>query len=137
MTGTRLARRITSTSALRNLPQRSCREQRINVAARITNPKFAFLPDHTQFCHPGLLRAGATAMEAKEMSTQEHLKGCNELEVVDIYQSPLLAKDAQSLAAPTLIKQLPLPIRRLIGDLSERGRVLMLLDLKAKARSHG
>jgi circadian clock protein KaiB len=62
----------------------------------------------------------------------EYLKGRYDLEVVDIYQSPGSAKEADILAAPTLIKQLPPPVRRLIGDLSERGRVLLLLDLKKK-----
>jgi circadian clock protein KaiB len=59
------------------------------------------------------------------------------LEVVDIYQSPLLATEADILATPTLVKQLPLPARRLIGDLSERGRVLLLLDLKEKGKADG
>lgn len=67
----------------------------------------------------------------------EYLEGRCTLEVVDIYQSPLLAKQAQIVAAPTLIRELPLPVRRLIGDLSERDRVLVLLDLKAAERSHG
>ena len=64
---------------------------------------------------------------------EEYLQGNYDLHVVDIYQSPLQAKDAEILAAPTLVKQLPLPVRRLIGDLSEQGRVLVLLDLKPKA----
>jgi circadian clock protein KaiB len=68
---------------------------------------------------------------------EEYLKGCHTLEVVDIYQSPVLAKEADILAAPTLVKQFPLPVRRLIGDLSERGRVLLLLDVKKKAGVDG
>lgn len=85
---------------------------------------------------------GATACSQRAITNlnaicDQYLTGRYELEVVDIYQSPLLAKDAEVLAAPTLVKHLPLPARRLIGDLSERGRVLMLLDLKAKASSHG
>lgn len=80
---------------------------------------------------------GATRRSQKAITNlssicEEHLKGCYALEVVDIYQSPGLAKEADILAAPTLVKQLPLPVRRLIGDLSERGRVLMLLDVKKK-----
>ena len=62
----------------------------------------------------------------------EYLKDRFDLEVVDIYQAPLTAKEADILAAPTLVKELPLPVRRLIGDLSERGRVLMLLNVKPK-----
>lgn len=68
---------------------------------------------------------------------EQYLRGRYDLEVVDIYQSPRSAKDADILAVPTLIKELPLPARRLIGDLSERGRVLLLLDLKEKGKSHG
>jgi circadian clock protein KaiB len=68
---------------------------------------------------------------------EQYLTGEYDLEVIDIYQAPLRAKDADILAAPTLIRQLPLPRRRIIGDLSERGRVLMLLDIKKKAGPNG
>jgi circadian clock protein KaiB len=62
---------------------------------------------------------------------ENYLAGRYDLEVVDIYQQPgALAKD-QIIAAPTLIKQLPLPMRRLIGDLSDRDKVLVGLDLTA------
>ncbi len=59
----------------------------------------------------------------------EHLKGRYDLEVVDVYQQPALAKGEQIIAAPTLVKQLPLPLRRIIGDMSGRDRVLLGLDL--------
>jgi circadian clock protein KaiB len=62
----------------------------------------------------------------------EHLQGKYDLEVIDIHQKPTLAKDEQIVAAPTLIKQLPLPLRRIIGDLSDRESVLLGLDLKRK-----
>jgi circadian clock protein KaiB len=62
----------------------------------------------------------------------ENLQGKYDLEVIDIHQKPALAKDEQIIAAPTLIKQLPLPLRRIIGDLSDRDRVLFGLDLKPK-----
>jgi circadian clock protein KaiB len=52
------------------------------------------------------------------------------LEVIDIYQQPLLAKGEQIVAAPTLIRKLPLPLRRIIGDMSNEGRVLVGLDLR-------
>lgn len=64
----------------------------------------------------------------------EYLRGRFDLEVVDIYQSPEKAKRDGIIAAPTLIKQLPLPARRLVGDLSQRGRVLVLLGLKPRGR---
>jgi circadian clock protein KaiB len=61
----------------------------------------------------------------------DHLQGRYDLEVIDIYQKPSLARDEQILAAPTLVKRLPLPLRRLIGDLSNREHVLFGLDLKS------
>lgn len=61
---------------------------------------------------------------------EEHLKGRYELEVVDLYQQPQLAKEEQILAAPTLIKKLPLPLRRIIGDLSNSERLIVGLDLQ-------
>ena len=60
----------------------------------------------------------------------EHLAGRFDLEVVDIYQQPNLAEMNQVVAAPTLLKLLPLPLRRIIGDLSDEGRVLRGLDLQ-------
>ncbi|NJD53345.1 MAG: thiol-disulfide isomerase [Candidatus Methanoperedens sp.] len=63
---------------------------------------------------------------------EENLKGHYELEVIDIYQQPVLAKDEQIIAAPTLIKKLPLPLRRLIGDMSDKERILVGLDLRPK-----
>jgi len=63
---------------------------------------------------------------------EEHLAGRYELEVIDIYQQPKLAKGEQIIAAPTLIKKLPLPLRRLIGDMSNTERFLVGIDLKPK-----
>jgi circadian clock protein KaiB len=60
---------------------------------------------------------------------EEYLEGRYELEVVDLYKKPSLAKDEQIIAAPTLIKKLPLPFRRIIGDMSNKEKVLMGLDL--------
>ncbi len=61
---------------------------------------------------------------------EKHLKDQYEMEVIDIYQQPGLASENQIVAAPTLIKSLPLPLRRLVGDLSNQDRVLTGLDLK-------
>ncbi len=63
---------------------------------------------------------------------RDHLEGRYDLEIIDIHQKPSLAKDEQILAAPTLIKKLPLPLRRLIGDLSDQEKVLFGLNLKRK-----
>lgn len=80
----------------------------------------------------GVTRRSQTAIANLKTICDQYLAGHYDLEVVDIYQSPLLAKKAEILAAPTLVKQLPLPARRLIGDLSEQGKLLMLLNLKPK-----
>ena len=60
---------------------------------------------------------------------EENLQGKYELEVIDLFQKPVLAKDEQIIAAPTLIKELPLPFRRIIGDMSDKDKVLIGLDL--------
>lgn len=81
--------------------------------------------------------AGTTAqstraiLQLKEFC-EAHLKGRYELEVVDIYQQPQLARDEHIIAVPTLIRKLPLPLRRLIGDLSNEERVLVGLDLQSR-----
>jgi circadian clock protein KaiB len=61
---------------------------------------------------------------------EEHLHGRYELEVVDISQHPALAAGDQIIATPTLIKKLPLPLRRFIGDMSQTERILVGLDLR-------
>jgi len=60
---------------------------------------------------------------------EEYLEGGYDLEVIDLYQKPSLAQDNQIIAAPTLIKKFPLPLRRIIGDMSDKNRVLLGLDL--------
>ena len=61
---------------------------------------------------------------------EEHLHGRYNLEVIDISQHPTLAEGEQIIAAPTLIKKLPLPLRRFIGDMSQTERILLGLDLR-------
>jgi circadian clock protein KaiB len=63
---------------------------------------------------------------------EEHLEGRYDLEVIDIYQQPSLAAGEQIIAAPTLVKKLPLPLRRFIGDMSDKERILLGLDLRPK-----
>ena len=62
----------------------------------------------------------------------EHLAGRYELEVIDIYQQPTLAKGEQIIAAPTLIKKLPVPLRRFIGSMMDKEKILVGLDLIPK-----
>jgi len=63
---------------------------------------------------------------------EEHLKGHYALEVVNLYEDPTLAKGEQIIAAPTLIKKLPLPLRRMIGDMADTKKLLVGLDLREK-----
>jgi circadian clock protein KaiB len=63
---------------------------------------------------------------------EEHLHGRYDLEIIDIFQQAHLARDEQIVAVPTLIKRLPRPLRRLIGDLSDHNKVLFGLDLKLR-----
>lgn len=78
---------------------------------------------------------GSTSQSARAISNirkicQENLEGRYELEIVDLSQHPTLAKGEQIIAAPTLIKKLPLPLRRFIGDMSQTERILIGLDLR-------
>jgi len=66
---------------------------------------------------------------------EEHLKDLYDLEVVDIYKNLPLARGDQIIAAPTLIKRIPAPLRRLIGDMSDEQRVLVGLDIRPR-RAH-
>ena len=63
---------------------------------------------------------------------EEHLSGRYKIEVVDLLENPQLARGDQILAIPTLVKKLPLPVRKIIGDLSNIERVLVGLDLRSK-----
>ena len=77
----------------------------------------------------GMTSRSSRAVSNLKAICEEHLEGRYDLEVIDIYQQPVLTKGEQIIAAPTLIKKLPLPMRRIIGDMSNRGRVLLGLDL--------
>jgi circadian clock protein KaiB len=72
------------------------------------------------------------AIENIKKICEEHLEGRYELEVIDIYQKPALARGEEIIAVPTLVKKLPLPLRRFIGDLSDTEHVLFGLDVKPK-----
>jgi circadian clock protein KaiB len=78
----------------------------------------------------GMTPSSQRAIESIRRLCEEHLAGRYELKIVDIYQQPELARGAQIIAAPTLVKTLPLPLRRLIGDMSDEGRVLVALGVK-------
>lgn len=60
---------------------------------------------------------------------EEHLAGRYDLEIIDIYQQPDLAKDAQVIAAPTLVKTLPPPLKKIIGNMGDPGRIMVVLGI--------
>ena len=77
----------------------------------------------------GMTPRSARAVKNLQAICDRYLAGRYDLEVIDIYQQPVLVRGEQIIAAPTLIKKLPLPMRRIIGDMSNRDRVLLGLDL--------
>ena len=83
--------------------------------------------------------AGATAKSVAALANlrklcEEHLAGRYEIEVIDLLVNPKLAAGDQILAVPTLVRKVPEPIRKIIGDLSNEERVLVGLDIKPVAR---
>jgi circadian clock protein KaiB len=85
----------------------------------------------------GMTSRSARAIENVRAFCEKHLEGRYDLQVIDVYQQPALARSEQLIAAPTLIKKLPAPLRRLIGDMSNEGRVLVGLDLVPRCASAG
>jgi circadian clock protein KaiB len=84
----------------------------------------------------GMTPKSINAIENVRKICEENLKGRYELDIIDIYQQPEYAKTEQLLAAPTLIKKLPLPLRKLIGDMSNKDRILVGLDLVPKKKKN-
>ncbi len=81
--------------------------------------------------------AGVTPRSQEAIRTvtsicEEHLAGRYELEVIDLYQQPTLAKGEQIIAAPTLIKKLPAPLRKFIGGMADKEKILVGLDLRPR-----
>lgn len=80
----------------------------------------------------GMTRRSQDAIRNIKKIGQEYLGNNFELEVIDIYQQPKLAKGDQIIAVPTLVKKLPAPLRKLIGNLSQEEQILLGLDIKPK-----
>jgi len=80
----------------------------------------------------GTKRKSSKAIANLRRVCEEHLAGRYTLEVIDIQEQPTLARDEQIVATPTLIKQLPEPLRKLIGDMSDKEKVLLGMDLRPK-----
>ncbi|MGD0375079.1 MAG: circadian clock KaiB family protein [Streptosporangiaceae bacterium] len=73
------------------------------------------------------------ATENLRLACEEHLAGRYQIEVVDLLENPRLAADDQILAVPTVVRKLPLPIRKLVGDLSDTDRLLVGLELRPRS----
>ena len=80
----------------------------------------------------GMTPKSTRAIANVQKLCEKYLEGAYELKVIDIYQQPQLAKGEQIIATTTLIKQLPLPFRKLIGDMSDTEKFLVGIDLKSK-----
>jgi circadian clock protein KaiB len=71
-----------------------------------------------------------TAFANLKKIAEEHLAGHYDIEIIDLLESPALAQGDQILAVPTLVRKLPEPVRKIIGDLSNTDRVLVGLDIR-------
>ena len=81
--------------------------------------------------------AGITVQSSRAIKNitqicEENLKDRYDLQIIDIYQQPALAKGEQIIVAPTLIKKLPLPLRKFIGNMANKEKILVGLDLQPK-----
>jgi circadian clock protein KaiB len=81
----------------------------------------------------GNTQKSSTALQNLKRICTEHLGGEYRIKVIDLLKNPALARGDQILAIPTLVRRLPSPIRKIIGDLSDTSRVLVGLDIKAHA----
>ena len=79
-------------------------------------------------------RSRQAILRARTLCETE-LKGNFELEVIDVYQQPILARDGQIVATPTLVREFPRPVRRLIGNLSNTSGLFVGLDLDTKGKT--
>lgn len=80
----------------------------------------------------GRTARSTAAIDNLKQICSEYLHGQYRIKVIDLVENPRLARDHQILALPTLVRQLPAPIRKIVGDLSNTERVLVGLDVKAK-----
>src|SRR5688572_11806278 len=108
------------------------KQKKSDTATKAFEKSLAELPKEQRY----VLRLYVTGMTPRSTEAfasikaicEQHLQGRYDLEVIDIYQHPSLTKDEQVIAVPTLVKKLPAPLRRLIGNLTDVDRVLFGLD---------
>ncbi|HEX3556037.1 MAG TPA: circadian clock KaiB family protein [Thermoanaerobaculia bacterium] len=104
----------------------------------ISRPGVAEAPLDPEVCDLRLYVAGQTPKSVTALSNlkklcEEHLAGKYRIEVIDLLEHPQLARGDQILAIPTLVRRLPSPVRKIIGDLSNTERVLIGLDVAPQA----
>lgn len=80
----------------------------------------------------GRTQKSVTALANLKKYCEEHLQGQYTLEIIDLLEHPQLAEGDQILAIPTLVKKVPVPVRKIIGDLSNKEKVLVGLDIRPK-----
>jgi circadian clock protein KaiB len=80
----------------------------------------------------GMTPNSQRAIENIRAICAEHLAGRYRLEIIDIYQNPICAMQGQIVAAPTLIKELPPPLRQFVGDMSQTERIVLGLDIRTE-----
>ena len=108
---------------------------------RLAKPKVKRVPRKKQASDYYILKLYVAGLSPKSAAAianinkicEENLQGRYQLDVIDLYQQPQLAEGEQIIAIPTLIRKLPAPLRRVIGDLSNTERVLVGLDIQKKA----
>ena len=82
----------------------------------------------------GMTPAAVRALDNLESLCEEHLHGLYKIQVIDLIEKPTLASGDQIIAVPTLVRRLPTPVKKIIGDLSNTDRVLVGLDLRPAVR---
>ena len=80
----------------------------------------------------GMTPRAVAAFDNLKRLCEDHLAGCYEIEVIDLLKNPGLAEGDQIVAVPTLVRKLPPPMKKIIGDLSNEERVLVGLDLRPR-----
>src|SRR5688572_17201799 len=107
---------------------------RTSTRSKSSGPKRAVKPVHLRLYVAGQTPKSIAALNNLKRICEENMPGQYKMEVIDLLEKPQLARGDQIVAIPTVVKNLPTPIRKLIGDLSDTERVLVGLDLRSNGR---
>lgn len=113
------------------MPVRTNEQTKAIIAAAKEMEKASFI---LRLYVAGMTPRSAEAIRRVTDFCEKHLTEQYELEIIDIYQKPALAKGEQIIAVPTLVKQLPLPLRRFIGDMHDEEKLLFGMDLVTRQK---